>query len=370
MSARNAPAGFKRVFISDCEGPISKNDNAFELASRFVPDGARLFTLISRYDDVQADIVKRKGYKAGDTLKLVLPFLKAYGLTDKAMTSFSSQSIILVPGAKEMLECVRCSMPAYIVSTSYQQYIRALCDAVDFPFEDVYCTRSDLDKHNISDEEKTEVKQISKEIIELPMLEIPPRAQSLKAFPEEMQEAVQRLDEIFRDEISSMRIGKALYKVNPIGGPEKVIAVKDILSKLKGRLQDVMYVGDSITDVSAFEFVRDAGGLTVSFNGNSYAVREAEIALLSKSAAVTAILATMFTELEKERLLNTIKDWKPSTIKKFHLRKPLKRFSTSISRDGFPPRAELVTRHNVEKLIRDSVEFRKSVRGEAIGRLG
>jgi len=369
MSARKAPKKFKRIFISDCEGPISKNDNAFELTSHFVPDGARLFTLISRYDDVQADIVKRKGYEAGDTLKLVLPFLKAYGLTDKAMTSFSSQSIMLVLGAKEMLECVRCSMPAYIVSTSYQQYIRALCDAVDFPLEDVYCTRSDLDKYNISDEEKAELKQLSKEMIELPMLEIPPRAQSLKAFPEEMQKAVERLDEIFWDEISSMRIGKALYRVNPIGGSEKATAVKDVLAKLKGRLQDVMYVGDSITDMSAFELVRDAGGLTVSFNGNAYAVREAEIAVLSKSAAVTAFLATMFTELDKEKLLDSIKDWKPSAIKKFHLGKPLRKFSTSISKDGFL-RVELVTRYNVEKLISDSVEFRKKVRGEAIGRLG
>ena len=369
MSARKAPEKSKRIFISDCEGPISKNDNAFELTSHFVPDGARLFTLISRYDDVQADIVKRKGYKAGDTLKLVLPFLKAYGLTNKAMTSFSSQSIMLVLGAKEMLEYVRCSMPAYIVSTSYQQYIRALCDAVDFPFKDVYCTRSDFDKYSISDEERAQLKQLSKEIIELPMLEIPPRAQSLKALPEEMQKAVQRLDEIFWDEISSMRIGKALYKVNPIGGSEKATAVKDVLVKLKGRLRDVMYVGDSITDMSAFELVRDAGGLTVSFNGNAYAVREAEIAVLSKNAAVTAILATMFTELDKERLLNAINDWKPLTIKKFHLGKPLKRFSTSISRDGFP-RVELVTRYNVEKLTSDSVEFRKNVRGEAIGRLG
>jgi energy-converting hydrogenase A subunit R len=51
----------KRVFISDCEGPISKNDNAFEAAARFVPNGDKLFTLISKYDDVLADVVKKPG---------------------------------------------------------------------------------------------------------------------------------------------------------------------------------------------------------------------------------------------------------------------------------------------------------------------
>ncbi len=27
-----------RIFVTDCEGPISKNDNAFEVASRFIPE--------------------------------------------------------------------------------------------------------------------------------------------------------------------------------------------------------------------------------------------------------------------------------------------------------------------------------------------
>ncbi|MEM3004719.1 MAG: hypothetical protein QXK96_05430, partial [Candidatus Bathyarchaeia archaeon] len=67
----------RRVFVSDCEGPISKNDNAFELTEKLIPEGARLFRLISRYDDVQADIVHRRGYRPGDTLKLILPFFKA-----------------------------------------------------------------------------------------------------------------------------------------------------------------------------------------------------------------------------------------------------------------------------------------------------
>ena len=75
--------GVKRIFISDCEGPISKNDNAFELAANFIPNGDKLFTNISKYDDVLADVLNKPGYTAGSTLKLILPFFKAYGVTDK-----------------------------------------------------------------------------------------------------------------------------------------------------------------------------------------------------------------------------------------------------------------------------------------------
>ena len=70
-----------RIFVTDCEGPISKNDNAFEFASSFVPDGGIFFALVSKYDDVLADAIKKPNYKAGDTLRLILPFLKAYGLS-------------------------------------------------------------------------------------------------------------------------------------------------------------------------------------------------------------------------------------------------------------------------------------------------
>jgi energy-converting hydrogenase A subunit R len=66
----------KKAFVSDCEGPISKNDNAFELTAHYVPNGDNLFTVISRYDDVLADVLKRPGYKAGDTLSLYCPFLR------------------------------------------------------------------------------------------------------------------------------------------------------------------------------------------------------------------------------------------------------------------------------------------------------
>jgi len=54
-----------RLFVTDCEGPISKNDNAFELTSSLVPDGDSFFALVSKYDDVLADVVKKPGYKAG-----------------------------------------------------------------------------------------------------------------------------------------------------------------------------------------------------------------------------------------------------------------------------------------------------------------
>ena len=62
------------VFITDWEGPFGKNDYALELSAQYLPNGDNFFTLLSKYDDILADVLKRKNYGAGDTLKLILPF--------------------------------------------------------------------------------------------------------------------------------------------------------------------------------------------------------------------------------------------------------------------------------------------------------
>ncbi len=151
----------KRLFISDCEGPISKNDNAFELAENFIPNGDKFFTNISLYDDVLADVLKKPGYNAGSTLKLILPFFKAYSITDSQMEVFSAKNIVLIANSKATLEYIQRIANSFIISTSYEHYIKALCKAVDFPYKNTYCTKVKLDKCPITPTRKRALKSDS-----------------------------------------------------------------------------------------------------------------------------------------------------------------------------------------------------------------
>ena len=54
---------FEKSFITDCEGPLTLNDNAFELAAEFIEDGGELFKFLSLYDDYLVDVVKKENYK-------------------------------------------------------------------------------------------------------------------------------------------------------------------------------------------------------------------------------------------------------------------------------------------------------------------
>jgi len=369
MDAEGQRTKSQRIFISDCEGPISKNDNAFELTNHFVPDGDRFFSLISKYDDVLADVVKRPRYKAGDTLKLILPFLKAYGATNKKIEDYSSHNILLVPSAKDTLRFVTTIMRSFLVSTSYEHYIRSLCALTEFPYENAYCTKLDIDKHRMDEKEKSRLKEIREEISAMLMIEIPKNAKSLQNFSEKDQENIRRLDEIFWKEISKMDSGRMLKDVNPVGGIEKASAVQEIARRLKSSICDVMYVGDSITDVQSFQLVKKYGGLTISFNGNEYAIREAEVAVLSDNTIITSILADTFTRFGKEQVIRLIEEWSASGLKKYCADRVLLEHMLKLYPKTLP-KVEIITKSNKERLMKESSAFRKTVRGEAIGKLG
>jgi energy-converting hydrogenase A subunit R len=359
----------KRVFCSDCEGPISKNDIAFEITSHYIPDGDNLFTTISRYDDALADIIKRPNYKAGSTLKFILPFLKAYGLTDQEMRELSAQNLVLITGIKDTLQHIRNKAYAFIVSTSYEHYIKALCQAVDFPYENTYCTRLNIDKYRITEEEKVKLKKIAQNIARIPKIKIPQEAKTVRDLSRKDQKTIEQLDEIFYKEIASMKIAKIFREVNPVGGSEKAQAVKDAARRTGVSLADVMYVGDSITDEEAFKLVRENGGLAVSFNGNHYAVKNTEVAVLSEHSIVTAIIADMFSRFGKEQTISLVENWNFEALKKSPANQSLvKRLLALYPREL--PKVKIITSENMETLAEESSEFRKKVRGEAIGRLG
>ena len=358
-----------RVFVSDCEGPISKNDNAFELSENFIPNGDKLFTNISLYDDVLADVLHKPDYSAGSTLKLILPFFKAYGVTDAQMENFSAKNIVLIANSQASLHHIQAIADSFIVSTSYEHYIKALCKAIKFPYKNTYCTKVSLDQCAATPQEKDRLKKIAQEIAQIHPIKIPKATKTMEDFAPIDQAVIGRLDEIFWTEIPKMFIGRSLVDVVTVGGEQKAEAIRDIAKRTGTKLCDVMYVGDSITDVEAFKLVRDSGGLTVSFNGNSYAVKNAEVAVQSESNLVTAEIADLFCKLGTEKTLKALGSWSFDALAKNNVDAALLKQLLAVYPDDLP-KVQIVTAEIMESLINESSAFRKKVRGVAIGRLG
>jgi len=338
----------RKFVVSDCEGPISANDNAFELAGHFIEDGERFFQIVSQYDDILADEIKRPGYNAGSTLKLILPFLKAYGATNQNMKDFSQENVLLIPGARATLGLLQFIMPTYIVSTSYEPYIRALCDLTNFSFNQCYCTRLDLDSHPLGNADQEKLRQFRLSIVDDPDFD--------------------NLERIFWEELPEMEIYSLVEEVDPVGGEAKKEAVLDIMGKRSFQASDLMYVGDSITDVQPLNFAKENGGIALSFNGNEFALDNASIAAISDNTVITSVIADLFNRYDlkvvQDFALSFEKD--PEKAVQEHPLNP--QLASKLVETN--TRLEMVTENNLEELKEESSKFRKKVRGESIGGLG
>lgn len=339
----------RKFFVSDCEGPISINDNAFELSGHFIDDGEKFFEILSKYDDVLADVLKRPGYNAGGTLKLIVPFLKAFDADNENIINFSTENVHLIDGALETLNYINSNMPSFIVSTSYNHYIQALCNVTGFPINNTYSTELDLDSVEITDSEKETLKQFRSHIIKHPDFEV--------------------LEDIFWNKLPKLSSGKMMDNVHPVGGEGKKQAVLDIISKNSFKPSDLFYIGDSITDVQPLSFARENKGISVSFNGNEYAIKESEIAVLAQNTTITSILADIFNSHGTTTVLEFVKQYSENPSKALKSDYVNGYLKDKLSKSELPT-VEIVKSDNMEQLIKSSSIIRRKLRGESIGGLG
>ncbi|MGO8685014.1 MAG: hypothetical protein ACLQUT_10625 [Thermoleophilia bacterium] len=293
---KNVTAAHRQpLFVSDCEGPLTRNDNAAELAAAYLPAGGDLFARLSKYDDVLADIIRKPGYNAGTTLAFMAPFLRAFGLDDAAVEKFSRETLVAVTGAVDLVAGVRALMAVFIISTSYTPYVRAVADLLGLPFANCRCTELSLDRWHLPRAEVTWLRSQAQWISQQPLLAPPADATSVDDLDADDRATIHAFDALFGSELEQHApvAAEMVAAVHPVGGHGKLLALDEIIAATAGSA-DVMYVGDSVTDAPALAAVKQRGGVSLSFNGNRYALAAAEFAVAAVDAYPTLDLARAF----------------------------------------------------------------------------
>ncbi|MBE6494046.1 MAG: hypothetical protein E7Z84_05520 [Methanosphaera stadtmanae] len=336
----------KKFYVTDCEGPLSINDNAYEICDYFINDGANFFSILSNYDDILAQ--QNEDYLAGTTLKFIVPFLKAHDLTNEDIIDYSEDNIFLLNGALDMIKYVQDMMPFYIVSTSYVQYIKALCNYTGFIFENTYSTQLDLNNYNLAYDEQDKLFEIYDNIL--------------------FDSSFENIDHIFKNTISNMDVSNLMNSINPVGGIGKRNAILDIINKNNYEPYNLMYSGDSITDKEALEYTKDNDGLSISFNGNEFSIDSAEISIASENNLILGVLAEIFNNKSKEGVYDFIHNYHED---------PLESILSSSNNKGLiqdlllnKPSIDIVNDNNKKELINTSKIVRNKVRGINISNLG
>ena len=109
----------KKMFVTNCEGPISKNNNAKDLLAHFVPEGKRIYDIVSSYSYITAYLTrKNKNFKFADTPKLFLPFLLAFDANNKNVEETCESSLRLSKNCKNGLNYIAQLSEPFILSSS------------------------------------------------------------------------------------------------------------------------------------------------------------------------------------------------------------------------------------------------------------
>ncbi len=346
---------FQKSFISDCEGPLTLNDNAYEIAANYIENGGDLFKILSLYDDYLAVVFKEDGYKVGNTLKFILPFFVVENLSNTDFIDFSRNNICAVNDSKFLLDYLKEVMNIYIVSTSYGQYIEAVCKYFDVAFENTFYTDVDMDGLKLNDDEIQKIISFKDLILNNP-------------------DDYSLFDDIFFKQIPKMAIYNKIREIDVVGGQGKKLAIDDIIKRDDIDVNEMLYIGDSITDVQPLEFARRKGGISISFNGNEYPLKVAEIAIVSPSALSTLLIADVYLKYDKNKVLKFIKDYNTSNdleklFDDYCIDEKIKNRFLDVFNDDYPL-IQIITDENYENILKLSKEMRNNIRGQDIGGLG
>lgn len=280
------------VIFFDMEGPLSVQDNAYELMKLF-PDGGRVFETISRYDDLLA-LEGREGYEPGDTLALIVPFLVCHGISEQDVERLADEAAI-VDGAPELIESLR-QWQVFCISTSYEQYARRITKRVGIDWNNLACTTFAVSHYQQAarQDDFAMVRDMEREILAME--------------PGDDQGMKKRLDRFFWVDLPTTSLGRALEEVKPMGGRRKTAALQAFARALGVPLERTVAVGDSITDARMLETVDRAGGLAVAFNANEYCLPYATMGLASTSIADLQAVLTVWETGGRSEVEQVVRD--------------------------------------------------------------
>ena len=284
----------KNVVCFDLEGPLSPQDNAYEVMG-LIGDGRRLFEAISRYDDMLA-LEGRGGYEPGDTLSLITPFLLLHRITEGDIAAVSKKAN-LVDGARELLDDIKEKWNVYVISTSYRQHALNICRQLDIPKENVYSTELPLERFHgeIDEKDLGLVADVEREML----AELQRNAGD---------ERIKKMLDGFYSRAANTSLA-VLGEVKVVGGMRKLHALQKVVEREGKSMNDVVAVGDSITDSKMLDAVKKGGGTAVVFNGNKYALPYGNIGLACSSMRPLQIILDAFTSGGTKKALDAAAKW-------------------------------------------------------------
>ena len=352
----------EKQLVMSCDGILSKNDFGRDLCARSIRNGARFFDAVSRYEDLNTFVLERDETKSHQTMKMIIPFLKAFGMTDRFAYDLARDSLQIIPGADGTAAYLRRLLPTFIASSSFEHHMMAVSDALDFPMDSITCTNVEFDSAENDRLEDKKLRELANKIASVRLPKTMYTVSESEFLDEDDEVLVTELDSIFNDILPGMEAYKSFKDVLAIGLNEKAYALLEIRKKTEIEFNSTAYIGSGINDYQALDLVRDSDGLAISFNGSEYAVRGCNIAVMSNNTIVLDVLVGEFYNEGIQAVFDMVDNWNREYLTdcKCSDRNLLDRMLKTFPRKL--PVVKRVGRRNVKSVIEESDEYRRKVR--------
>ncbi len=352
----------EKQLIMSCDGILSGNDYARDLCGRTIRNGERFFDAVSRYEDLSTYALERDESKSRQTMKMIIPFLKAFGMTDHFAYDFAKNDMKIIPGAEGTVSYLSHLLPTYVATSSFEHHMMALCDRLDLPIDNVTCTKMEFDSVENDRQEDRKLRELANKISSLRLPKTMYTVTESEFLDDDDATLIREMDSIFDDELPDMEAVKAYKDVLAIGSNEKAYALLEIRRKTEIEFNSTAYIGSGINDFQALDLIRDSDGLAISYNGSEYAVRGCNIAVLSSNTIVLDVLVGEFYNEGIQAVFDMVDNWNRDYLKtcKCSDRNLLDRMLSAFPRKL--PVVKRVGRRNVKAVIEESDEYRRKVR--------
>jgi len=353
----------EKNFICSSRGFITKNNSMRDLCARFIRNGERFYDAFRRYDDLVCYVLGREEASSGNRAKWIVPFLKANGASDHALLEASRASMEMMPGAESAMRYVSQLMPTFIATTLYDHTMMPVMEALDAPLVGMSCTEMELDTTNLGRTEARRLREVAQEIASLKV----PKTEYMLNVPMELDghdvEIIRTIDRILEEEIPGTACHTLMESVGAMTSNRKAYNLLDIRRQTNIDLDCTFYLGGSRTDFQSMDLVKDSGGLAVAFNGTDYAVRGANIAIMSNDATVGAVFAEEYYNGGIQSALDLAANWDRKYLKKLDFSD---RHLLSTMLEAHPrklPEVCIVERGNEDEVAERSDAYRKKLLG-------
>jgi predicted HAD superfamily phosphohydrolase len=339
-------------------GFLASGNPMRRMCDRFIRNGGRLYDILMAYDNILSFGLNREDRRSGDSFRTLVPLLKAAGVTDSSVHGFFVNDMRLTSGS-EAIHHLNKMMTTAIVSESYEHHAAVLCDSLRIPVDSVFCMNVSFDE---LDMERNDAKRFREFAMNISKMDVP--KVSSKGDTEYIDQKDQMILDTVDGIIEKMNETDFMYQmeqIKPVGGNEKAFALMDMRRRTEVDLESTAYIGNNGTDYPSMDIVRDNDGLALSFNGDEYAVKGSNVAVMAPNSIIAALIVSEFYANGTEGVYSMIDSWDRDKLLK---RGCSDRHLTDAMLRAFPsklPSAVIVDDDNVDDVIKESERYRRKL---------